>query len=202
MTLSRGFTLIEVLVAMAVFAVLAAFSYGTLSQTLLSAEILNERMDRLQALQRTMRMLNDDLQQLAPRAVRDELGDNFRPALDTGFQSGFALELTRGGWNNPIVLPRSTLQRVGYRIEEEELTRYHWYSLDRTLNNEPASLLLLDGVEGIEFRFLMGEDDFSDQWPLPDRPQELSLRERPRAVEVTLLLADEGEIRRLIEITP
>ena len=109
---------------MAIFAVLAAFCYGTLSQTLLSAEILNDRMDRLQALQRTMRMLTDDLQQLAPRPIRDELGDNLRPALDTGFQSGFALELTRGGWSNPVVLPRSTLQRVGYRIEEEELVDF------------------------------------------------------------------------------
>ena len=202
MILHRGFTLIEVLVAMAIFAVLAAFCYGTLSQTLLSAEILNNRMDRLQALQRTIRMLTDDLQQLAPRPIRDELGDNLRPALDTGFQSGFALELTRGGWSNPVVLPRSTLQRVGYRIEEEELVRYHWYALDRTLNSDPVSLSLLGGVEAIEFRFLVGEEEFSDQWPPPDRAPEASVRERPRGVEVTLLLADEGEIRRLIEVTP
>ena len=64
MRIQRAFTLIEVLVAMAVFAVLAAFSYGTLSQTLLSAEILNDRMDRLQALQRTIRLITDDMQQL------------------------------------------------------------------------------------------------------------------------------------------
>lgn len=198
----RGFTLIEVMVAMAVFAVLAAFAYGTLSQTLLSAEILSERMDRLQALQRTIRLLTDDLQQLAPRPVRDELGDNLRPALDTNFQSGFALELTRNGWSNPIVLPRSTLQRVGYRMEDDELVRYHWYSLDRTLSNEPVGIALLDGVEGIEFRFLSGVDDYSDQWPPLNRTGGLGARQRPRAVEVTLRLADEGEIIRLIEVAP
>ena len=147
-------------------------------------------------------LLTDDLQQLAPRPIRDELGDNLRPALDTGFQSGFALELTRGGWSNPVVLPRSTLQRVGYRIEEEELVRYHWYALDRTLNSDPVSLSLLGGVEAIEFRFLVGDEEFSDQWPPPDRAPEASVRERPRGVEVTLLLANEGEIRRLIEVTP
>jgi general secretion pathway protein J len=190
------------MVAMAVFAVLAAFAYGTLSQTLLSAEILSERMDRLQALQRTIRLLSDDLQQLAPRPVRDELGDNLRPALDTNFQSGFALELTRNGWSNPIVLPRSTLQRVGYRMEDDELIRYHWYSLDRTLSNEPVGVALLDGVEGIEFRFLSGVDDYSDQWPPPNRPDGLGARQRPRAVEVTLRLAYEGEIIRLIEVAP
>lgn len=198
----QAFTLIEVLVAMAIFAVLAAFSYGTLSQTLLSAEILSARMDRLQALQRTMRLLTDDLQQLAPRPVRDVLGDNLRPALDTGFQSGFALELTRSGWSNPVVLPRGTQQRAAYRIEDGELIRFHWYTLDRTLNNEPVSVTLLDGVEAMQLRFVMGTDDYSDQWPPLNRPGALGARQRPRAVEVTLLLEEEGEIRRLIEVAP
>jgi len=197
-----GFTLIEVLVAMAVFAVLAAFAYGTLSQTLLSAEILGDRMNRLQALQRTVRTLSDDLTQLAPRPVRDELSDNLRPALDTGFQTGFAIELTRGGWSNPVVLPRSTQQRVGYRIEDGELLRYHWYALDRTLSSEPVGVALLDGVEGIQFRFVMADGEFSEQWPPLNRPGALGTRERPRAIEVTLLLEDEGEIRRLIEVAP
>ena len=187
---------------MAVFAVLAAFAYGTLSQTLLSAEILSSRMDRLQALQRTMRLLTDDLQQLAPRPVRDVLGDNLRPALDTGFQSGFALELTRSGWSNPVVLPRSTQQRAAYRIEDGELIRFHWYALDRTLSNEPVSVTLLDGVEAMQLRFVMGDNDYSDQWPPLNRPGALGARQRPRAVEVTLLLEEEGEIRRLIEVAP
>jgi len=198
----RAFTLIEVLVAMAVFAVLAGFAYSTLGQTLLSAEILNERMDRLQALQRTMRLLTDDLQQLAPRPIRDELGDNLRPALDTGFQSGFALELTRSGWSNPIVLPRSTQQRAAYRIEDGELIRFHWYTLDRTLSNEPVSVTLLDGVEGLQFRFLVDNNDYTEQWPPLNLPGAVGARQRPRAVEVTLLLEEEGEIRRLIEVAP
>ena len=198
----RGFTLIEVLVAMAVFAVLAAFAYGTLSQTLLSAEILGERMDRLQALQRTIRTLSDDLRQLAPRPVRDAVGETMRPALDTGFQSGFAMELTRGGWNNPAALPRGTLQRVGYRMEDDELVRYHWYSLDRTLSEEPVGVALLDGVEGIEFRFLVDTSNYSNQWPPTNFPGALGARRRPRAVEVTLRLEDEGDSVRLIVVSP
>lgn len=198
----RAFTLIEVLVAMAVFAVLAGFAYSTLGQTLLSAEILNERMDRLQALQRTMRLLTDDLQQLAPRPIRDELGDNLRPALDTGFQSGFALELTRSGWSNPIVLPRGTQQRAAYRIEDGELIRFHWHALDRTLSNEPVSVTLLDGVEGLQFRFLVGNNDYTEQWPPLNLPGALGARQRPRAVEIILRLEEEGEIRRLIEVAP
>jgi len=198
----RAFTLIEVLVAMAIFAVLAAFAYGTLSQTLLSAEILNDRMDRLQALQRTVRMLTDDLQQLAPRPVRDVLGDNLRPALDTGFQTGYAVELTRNGWSNPAVMPRSTLQRAAYRLEDDELVRYHWYALDRTLSNEPVGVTLLDGVESIQFRFITANGDSSEQWPPLNRAGPLGVRQRPRAVEIILQLTEEGEINRLIEVAP
>ncbi len=198
----RAFTLIEVLVSLAIFAILATLAYGALSQTLSSAELLNARMDRLQAIQRTMRLLSEDLQQLSPRPIRDELGDGIGPALDTDFQSGFALELTHGGWSNPIVLPRGTLQRSAYRIEEDELLRYHWLVLDRTLANEPVSVALLDGVESILFRFLQANGEWTEQWPPSNRPGALGRRLRPRAVEIILTLADEGEISRLLEVAP
>ena len=198
----RAFTLIEVLVSLAIFAILATLAYGALSQTLAAADMLNGRMDRLQAIQRTMRLLSEDLQQLSPRPIRDELGDGIGPALDTDFQSGFALELTHGGWSNPIVLPRGTLQRSAYRIEEDELIRYHWMVLDRTLANEPVSVTLLDGVDSILFRFLQANGEWTEQWPPSNRPGVLGSRLRPRAVEIILTLADEGELSRLIEVAP
>jgi len=198
----HAFTLIEVLVSLAIFAILAALAYGALGQTLESAELLNSRMDRLQALQRTIRLLSEDLQQLAPRPIRNELGEGIGAALDTGFQSGFALELTHGGWSNPVVLPRSTLQRSAYRIEEDELIRYHWMVLDRTLANEPRAVTLLDGVESIFFRFLQANGEWTEQWPPGNRPGALSARQRPRAVEIILTLTGEGEISRLLEIAP
>ncbi len=198
----RAFTLIEVLVSLAIFAILAGLAYGALSQTLDSAELLNDRMDRLQAIQRTIRLLSEDLQQLSPRPIRDELGEAIGPALDAGFQSGFALELTHGGWSNPIVLPRGTLQRSAYRIEEDELIRYHWRVLDRTLANVPVSVALLDGVESILFRFLQTNGEWTEQWPPSNRPGALGARQRPRAVEIILTLAGEGEITRLLEVAP
>ncbi len=197
-----AFTLIEVLVSLAIFAILAALCYGALGRTLDSAELLNSRMDRLQAIQRTIRLLGEDLQQLAPRPIRDELGDGFGAALDTNFQSGFALELTHGGWSNPLVLPRGTLQRSAYRLEEDELIRYHWMVLDRTLANEAVDVVLLDGVESLLFRFLQSNGQWTEQWPPLNRPGPLGARQRPRAVEIILTLSGEGEIRRLLEIAP
>jgi general secretion pathway protein J len=198
----RAFTLVEVLVSLAIFGILAALSYGALSMTMESADILNDRLDRLQALQKTMRIIGQDMFQLAPRPVRDELGDTYRAALQTDQDSGFALELTHGGWNNPMALPRGTLQRVAYRMEEDELVRYHWNVLDRTFSNEPVIVTLLDGVETIAFRFLETSGDWSLQWPSINSPGPAGLRQRPRAIEVILTLEADGEITRLFEVAP
>jgi general secretion pathway protein J len=199
---SRGFTLIEVLVALAIFGMLAAIAYGTLGQTLSNAEVLTERMQRLQSLQRTMRYLSEDFMQLSPRPVREDLGENLRPALHTDVESDFAVELTHGGWSNPAALPRGTLQRVAYRLEENELVRYHWTVLDRTLSNEPAGRALLDEVDSIVFRFMQENGDWTEEWPPENRPGILGLRQRPRAVEIVLTLTDATEIRRLLEVAP
>lgn len=199
----RAFTLVEVLVALAIFGMLAAITYGTLGQTLANAEVLTERMQRLQSVQRTMRYLSEDFMQLAPRPVRADLDENFGPALQSAnIDSDFVVELTHGGWSNPAALPRGTLQRVAYRIEEGELVRYHWNVLDRTLSNEPAGRVLLDEVDSIVFRFMQDNGEWTEQWPPENRPGILGLRQRPRAVEIVLTLADTTELRRLLEVAP
>lgn len=199
---SGGFTLIEVLVAVAIFAVLSALSYGALSQIITSSEVLSARMERIQSIQRTMRILSQDFLQLSPRPVRDELGDGFGAALRTDFQSGFAVELTRAGWSNPMALPRGTLQRAAYRLEENELIRFHWRVLDRTFNNEVIAVSLLDDVESIAFLFMQENGEWTEQWPPQGRQGALGLRLRPRAVQVVITLVDEGELTRLIEVAP
>ena len=196
---SSGFTLIEVLVAMAIFGVLSMLAYMTLGQTLANAEMLTERIDRLQAVQRTIRFLSADLLQAAPRPVRLELGDSMGPAVSTSLGGEFALELTHGGWGNPAGLPRGTLQRSAYRLEDDELVRYHWNVLDRTFANEPVANILLDNVESLQFRYMGADGEWSDVWPLV---AQADIRARPRAVEIVLTLADEGEIRRLLEVSP
>jgi general secretion pathway protein J len=196
----RGFTLIEIMVAVAVFAVMSVIAWGALSNSLDDAEMLTDRMDRLQAIQRTMRMITTDLALAAPRPVRNELGDQQLPALLSSISGDFALEVTHGGWGNPAGLPRGTQQRSAYRLEEDRLVRYHWNVLDRTFSNEPVATVLLEDVQSLFFRFYGDTADTSEVWP----PQGAGnpLRARPRAVEIVLSLGDTGEITRLIEIAP
>lgn len=197
-----GFTLIEILVAIAVFAIFSVIAYSALGRTLDNADMLTERMNRLEAVQRTVRFLSDDLMQAAPRPVRDELGDGYVPAVSASAASNFILEVTHGGWGNPVGLPRGTLQRSAYRIEDGKLIRYHWNVLDRTFSNEPVATVLLDGVESLTLRYLPPIGDWSDTWPPQGARGGFGMRDRPRAVEFVLTLTDEGEISRLIEVAP
>ena len=197
----RGFTLIEVLVALAIFGVLSALAYMTLGQTLDNSDLLTERMDRLQSVQRTMGFLSTDLIQAAPRSIRADLGE-FEPALRSSFAGDFALELTHSGWPNAAGVPRSTQQRSAYRIEDEELIRYHWNVLDRTVNNIPIATVLLEGIDSLTFRFLLDNGDWSDQWPPVAAGATSNSTIRPRAVEITLVLPDEGELIRVVEVAP
>lgn len=193
----KAFTLIEVLVSMAIFGVLALLAYLTLAQTIDNAADLNARMDRLQSIQRTMRHLSHDLMSAAPRPVRDPLGDSYMPAVMVSTANDFLLAVTHGGWSNPAGLPRSTLQRSVYKLEEDKLVRAHYTVLDSTYANDLVSTQLLDGVERLEFRMIRENGDVSLQWP-PQGAGNPVLR--PRAVEIVLTMTDEGEIRRIVEV--
>ncbi len=197
-----GFTLIEVLVALAVFGVLSVLAYMSLAQTLANSDMLTERMDRLQSVQRTMSFLSSELLQTAPRPIRVELGQAPVPALQSSFASDFALQITHGGWPNVAETPRSTLQRTAYRIEEGELVRYHWNVLDRTVANVPVGTVMLEDVDSLTFRFLQNDGEWIDQWPPLVAQGAPPLRVLPRAVEILLVLPDEGEVSRVIEVSP
>lgn len=199
---NRGMTLIELLVAVFAFAVMSTLAYSALGQMLSNSDVLNSRMQRVQEVQIAMRYLESDLLQTAPRPVRDELGENYRLAVQSDLSSQFALELTHSGWSNPAGLPRSTQQRVAYQLVDGELRRYHWYVLDRTFSNEPVETVLIDNADSLLFRFLDASGEWTEQWPPQLASQAVSLTNRPRAVEIRLTLADEGELRRIVEVAP
>ena len=122
--------------------------------------------------------------------------------MRSSFAADFALELTHNGWPNSAGVPRSTQQRTAYRIEDDELVRYHWNVLDRTVNNIPIATILLDDIESLTFRFLLENGDWTDQWPPVATGAASNSTLLPRAVEITLILPDEGEITRIVEVSP
>jgi general secretion pathway protein J len=128
-------------------------------------------------------IMQRDIEQIVPRTVRDEYGDTQQPLV-----GGDALQLTRGGWRNPAGRQRSTLQRVGYAYDDEQLVRYTWSVLDRAQDSEPLQQPLIEDVENMQLRYLDGNDEWQEQWPdaVADIDAADTLPALPKAVEVTI----------------
>ena len=199
-TQARGFTLIELVVAIFIFAIMAALAYGGYNTSTRQAAIAHDSMDRVSRVQTAVRLLTQDFEQLAPRPVRDVVGELELPSLQSSEGTATIVTLTRNGWTNPAGLPRPALQRVSYVLEEKTLRREHSTVLDSTLSNPVIKRELLDGVEALEIRYMTGPDQWQLQWPPLGAPPQISARMRPLAVEIKLKLEDYGEITRLIEV--
>jgi len=109
---------------------------------------------------------------------------------------------TRGGWTNPVGLPRSELQRVSYTIENGALMRSYSMELDSTAANAPTKRKLVDHVRSFTLRFMDAGHQWQTQWPpiTAGALQSLTLRMRPVAIEITIELEDWGILMRHIEV--
>jgi prepilin-type N-terminal cleavage/methylation domain-containing protein len=112
------------------------------------------------------------------------------------------LTFTRGGWTNPVGLPRSELQRVSYTIENGALMRSYSMELDSTQANAPIKRKLVDHVRSFTLRYMDAGHNWQTQWPPITAGAQLSLtlRMRPVAIEITIELEDWGILMRHVEV--
>ena len=197
-----GFTLVELLVAMAIVAVIGAIALTGLSTVLQQQAIAEERSQRWRDIQFAMHIIAQDLAQVHPRAARDESGETWKPSFLVGVTEQFAVELSRGGWANPAGLPRGHVLRVAYDWEESgnTLVRFHWPAMDRTLTTPPVRTELLTGVEEMQIRLLDRNGQWHAEWPPLDMPAPDSLVTPPRLAEFNLVLEDFGHLWRTVEV--
>lgn len=196
-----GFTLLELLVAVAIFAVLSAMAYGGLRNVIDNSQQTETAMQRMQQVQLAILKISRDLTQLSARSIRDEYG-NFSNSILTRQGDDIFIEFTRGGRRNPAELLRSHLQRVAYKIEENTLSRLHWPQLDRTQEMLPYESVLLEGVESASVRFLDNNNEWHDEWPpLSATGQTDGNTAVLSAIEFTVVLQDWGELVRLFMVS-
>ena len=187
-----GFTLIEMVVAIAIFAVVGVLAYGGLNRTLSSQAHIQESAEILKDLQLTFRYFERDISQLINRSIRNQYGDIQNSVIG---DENKAVSFTHSGWRNPANLVRSHLQRVTYELSENTLTRYTWAHLDGAIAEEYFATDLMKGVESFSVRYL----DLANQWhtrwpPLNINAQQIGM---PRALEITIKLETMDEIKRL-----
>ncbi|HEY5646480.1 MAG TPA: type II secretion system minor pseudopilin GspJ [Pseudomonadales bacterium] len=159
---SPGFTLIEVIIVLGIFAIIGLIGARIVERVLDNNETLSERGARLLMVQRAMQLLQRDVLQLVGRGVRDGLGDPVEPLL---IGADGMIEFTRLGWRNPLGRPRAELQRVGYVLDDDVLYRAYWLVLDRAPDSEPQLQRMLEGVEQLEFSALDVSGNEHSFWP-------------------------------------
>ena len=210
----HGLTLIELLVALAIFAILASLAYGGLNSVLNTREAVKEESTRLANVQRSFVRLARDLGQTSPRAIRDIHGDT-QAAMHTGSDTyryirhniltgedvqedaRVLIEFTVAGKQ---VLPGqkgSSLQRIAYAVGDKELLRLSWAVLDRAQDSEPYVAVLLSDIDKLAFRYLAGDGEWRDDWTSSD----VTLQALPLAVEISFEVEKWGTLRRVFIVS-
>ncbi len=193
----KGFTLLELVIAISIFSIISLLAYSGLTQVTSTTYILEQRSEQLEALQRALFLFNKDLQQLTNRGIRDEFGEKKKPVI---IEDGGYLEFTRSGWRNPLGKPRSFLQRVAYRLEDGTLYRDYWQVLDRAQDSKPLTTPLISDVEEIRVEVLNKDNEWEVTWPPyqafpdPKNPEPVL----PVALRITLELKGLGKIWRTV----
>lgn len=189
---ARGHSLIELLVALLIFATMAAIAYAGLSAVTRSRATLDERERQLADLGRSLAALERDLRGIARRPVRDADGRSL-PMLSG---QGENLELSSHGRGRAAGPDLGLVERVGWLRDGEGLKRLRWPVLDRAQGSRPDLRLMLPDASALRWRFLDGQGRWLRQWPPPgDAGQAL-----PRAVEVAIVHPVLGEVLRLVEL--
>ena len=217
---SYGFTLLEVMIALVISALIAVMAFESLNAADNGATRTNEVLMEINRLDRAWQIIAADLRHVIPPAAADKntlfQAESLKSSGEDSDQT--VLLFKRRGWVNFSNLPRSDLQLVGYRVEEGKLWRD--FVPERNLELSDIDLeeddgfhqLLLEDVEDIQLRFLfqgaisskgksvLEDEEFSDDWlqKWPDNNQQgASAQDLPLAVEITIELKGVGSSARL-----
>lgn len=190
-----AFTLLELLVSLALFAILSIVAYGGLQSVLNARHQTEQQAQRLTELQMLFSIMGRDIEQIIQRGIRDNFGD--RQAALSGDTNH--LEFSRTGRRNPGGFARSHLQRVGYLWQEDEIRRRSWRVMDRAQDSAFQEGVLATDIQALEFRYLDEQLQWHSRWPLPKQngstPPVL-----PRAIEATIEAEGWGHITRLFRV--
>lgn len=201
---NKGFTLIEVMVAIVIMAMIAVMTSQSFSAAITSSEATQEAIDRIAAVDRIWVLLETDMRNVIPAMPKVSRGKPIPPVFIDQSEE-YRLTLLRAGYANPLRLPRTEVVRVGYRFEENALWRDTWFNIAENDERKARPQKILEGVEDIFIKALppggrssVSGGPWQDRWPASgQKPETL-----PAAIEITLITDDFGEVKRVYSILP
>jgi len=193
----KGFTLVELLVALAIFAIMTGFAYRGLAAMLDSREALQRESRKWRDISLFVSRIERDLAAVLARRAIGSSGTPLAPVSSVieSSASPEGLALTRSGspiHENALAAP----QRVGYRLRDGSIERLSWTGVDAAPREEPRAIGVLREVSALSFRFLDPRGEWRSTWGLPGSAETAP----PAAVEVTLQLASGEKIVRLVDL--
>jgi general secretion pathway protein J len=188
---NKGFTLLEVLIAIAIFSVISLSSFTIFDTVLNSEETSKSRTDRLNELQRAFLLMERDFLQITRRSIRLNGDKPLQGFIHTEqgsfFSDSQAIGFVRTGWTNPgLLLPRSDVQSVAYQLNDNVLERVYFNFVDAVPGEKPKVRPLISGVSELSFEYFNGRE-----WR-DDLPQNVF----PMAIAIDIITEDYGLIRR------
>lgn len=214
-----GLTLLEVLIALSIFAMIGVASFRVLSSVVDTQKVGDVHSQQLTRLQKVLTLIDADLEQVVERNIRiseAEVAEYLE--VKTG---DYALQFTRGGWRNPLQLSRSSLQRIAYDVgphpdrdkqesshyqdDKNYLRRHYWRVLDRESSEGVIVQALLADVTDLTVAVINKNGRFT-QWPVPKRGAPKAQTEddkkanKPLALEFSFIHSSHGQLTRLYKI--
>jgi general secretion pathway protein J len=173
---NRGFTLIEILIALMIFAIMGVLAATSLRAMIHSHEVLKKADKKTAELMMTMTLLRRDISQAIDRSVINTDGQ-LMPSFVT---MGDTLAFTRGGLANPFnQQQQSDMQRIGYTLKAGNLVRVTWDVLDAAPTSVPVEAVLLHGVTSLQWQMIASDGKKSLVWPMPKKPNSVTTPDQP-----------------------
>ncbi len=189
----RGFTLLEILVALTVFAILATITSSAMYHAFNTRAHVTKQADRLNQLHITMALLQRDTQQI--------IGGVGSRRLPVFIGRAHYLEFTRGGNVNPDALePQSSLMRVAFLCEHNQLIRRYWSTPNTPHRYQYQDKVLLDHVNQCQFAYLAKNRELLPQWQKKTLPPAMKNESLPTAIQFTVNLKDWGNMSLLFVV--
>lgn len=196
----RGITLIELLVALMITAFIGVAAFQSIRGSSEAGEQVRQVSEQVGQMQQLLAMMRDDLANYQPRDIVNDYGVP-EASIQGGYQAGTLVEITRGGVYRSDKQFASSLARVGYRLEGEQLWRDQWWQVDRVSDDTKQSQPLIDGVQGVTIVFLARQSGRVTEYERWGTEQlESGVFAAPIAVRITIEHEQFGEVTQLVQL--